>query len=155
MWSSRGCYFSSLLPFQSNFPGILPHCQQPPFLSISGYLPSNSSSWYYGYIVGDYAVIPVSALIGTECMDVFYITTRDNWSNLLMLVRLAIGSHRGMPRWMASLDCVYPGSLVATVSGLIRFAHLQGPGCEGFHHNLHLCAHCKCGFGDRNFHCGW
>jgi len=44
--------------------------------------------------------------------------------------------------WMVSLGGIHCGSLEAFISGLIRFAHLDGPGLAGLHHSVHLCIDC-------------
>jgi len=50
-----------------------------------------------------------------------------------------------MPRWMVSLNVIYSGSLVASMSALISFAHLEGPCLEEPHHIVHCHVHCIVG----------
>jgi len=52
---------------------------------------------------------------------------------------------------MVSKDGVHPGSLVASVSGLVGCAQLEGPRLEGLHQIVHLCVNRIFGFGDGNF----
>ena len=55
---------------------------------------------------------------------------------------------------MISLNGVCPGSLLASVSGLICFAQLEVPSLEGLHDIVHVHVNCISGFSDRNFLCG-
>jgi hypothetical protein len=43
---------------------------------------------------------------------------------------------------MVSLDGVCPGSVVASVSGLISICHLDCPGFEGCYHIVQFLVHC-------------
>lgn len=76
--------------------------------------------------------------IGTDCADVSYRMTIDTGSELIPWMVLVIGSHGYMRRWMISIDGIWPGSLVASVSGLLHFGHLNGPGFEGLPLIVHV-----------------
>jgi len=52
---------------------------------------------------------------------------------------------------MVSLDGVLAGSLVASVSGLSRFAQQEGPSLEGLHHIVHFRVDCIFSLSDGNF----
>jgi len=52
---------------------------------------------------------------------------------------------------MVGLDGVCHGSLVASVSGLIRFAQLEGPSLGSLHHIVHLRVDHIFGLSDGNF----
>lgn len=55
---------------------------------------------------------------------------------------------------MVSLHGVCLASQLASVSGLIHFAHLDGPGFDGLHHRVQFHVDCMFDFYDRNFHQG-
>jgi len=57
--------------------------------------------------------------------------------------------------WMVGSDGVRPGTLVASVSGLSRFAQLEGSSLKGLHNIVHLCVHRIFGFSNGNFLCGF
>ena len=50
-----------------------------------------------------------------------------------------------------SLDGVSPGSLVGSISGLIRFAQLEGPSLKGLHHIIDVGVNCIFGFTNVSF----
>jgi len=52
---------------------------------------------------------------------------------------------------VVSLDRICSAYLVVSVSGLVRIAHLEGPGLEGLHHIVHFRVDCIVSFSNRNF----
>jgi hypothetical protein len=57
-------------------------------------------------------------------------------------------------RYMVGVDGVRPGSVVASESGLMLLAQLEGPSVESFHHIVHLRVDRIFGLGGENFLCG-
>lgn len=79
------------------------------------------------FLEEDYIVILVGAHIGTECADMAQLITVGTGCKLLPWMLLVRGSHGYRQRWMVSCNGVCHGGQVASVSGLIRIAHLEGP----------------------------
>jgi hypothetical protein len=118
----------------------------------------------------DYTFFLGSVHIGTEYGDVSKHNTIDRGSISFPRILLGIvsrsvvsGSHGCILRlevdkcvqwWMVSLNCVCPGSLIASVFGLSCFAQLEGPSLEGVHHIVHLGVDRIFGFSNGNFPCG-
>ena len=114
-----------------------------------------------------YTQLLIAVDIGTECMDVFSLTTLHRRSSSLQWMLLSMGSQSVVSRssgcaqrwealwcvqqWMVRLDGICHSDRVASISGLIRATHLACLGLEGSPEIVNFAANCVFGCTDGIF----